>query len=262
MTHEVCKPWGRCIWTQEDASRLILFVITDFPCYTSTDLAWTPTVVARTRRILAAIYRDWPAEGGGKERTFDSASSRKGETRERNCTIGSRKIICRVPAEPTVGAPRVRVAVHHVASGKFVRYLLGVTKCCLFTTRAACYCVSRRKSWLCLLTPLVTAPYTDLYMQVTDESVLLLEDSEVTFKGYGSEQRYMPGIDRHVALMERILFTSEIFSKDPWPTIGLYWTFSFSFFFSGNPKTCTTVFNCISQVRLLLLPNVRWWVLG
>ena len=30
-----------------------------------------------------------------------------------------------------------------------------------------------------------------LYIQVTDESVLSLEDSDVTFKGYGSEQRYV-----------------------------------------------------------------------
>lgn len=52
-------------------------------------------------------------------------------------------------------------------------------------------------------------------MQVTDESILLLDDSDVMFKGYGSEQRYMPGIDRHVALMERIFFTSKVFSNDP-----------------------------------------------
>ena len=96
--------------------------------FTSRYIRRTPTVVARTRRIIAAIYRDLPAERGGKERTFDSARSRKEETRERETTrleaVRSSRS-SRVPADPAVGAPRARIAVQHVARENLCATSLG-----------------------------------------------------------------------------------------------------------------------------------------
>lgn len=103
-------------------------------------------------------------EGGGKERIFDLVSLRKGEIRERNCMIGSCKIICRVFVELMVGVLWVRVVVYYVVSGKFVCYFLGVIKCCLFMIRVVCYCVFCWKLWLCFLILLVIVFYIDLYM--------------------------------------------------------------------------------------------------
>ena len=163
--------------------------------FTSRYIPRTPTVVARTRRIIAAIYRDWPAKRGGKERTFDSGRSRKGETRERKALRSSRP--SRVPAEPAVGAPRVRIAVHHVASGKIVRYFSSSDKM-LSVYDWIGLLVKEPENFKLCFSPKVVAMPSDpvsnctLYMQVTDESILLLEDSDVTFKGYsGSEQRYV-----------------------------------------------------------------------
>ena len=47
-----------------------------------------------------------------------------------------------------------------------------------------------------------------LFMQVTEKSILLLEDEDVTFKGYDMEQRY---VATSMLICQENIFTKEIF---------------------------------------------------
>ena len=102
----------------------------------------------------------------------------------------------RVPAEPAVGAPWVRIAVHHVASGKLARYFSSNDKMLSVYDWIGSLVKEPENFKLCFSPEVVAMPCDPvsnctLYMQVTDQSILLLEDSDITFKGYGSEQRYV-----------------------------------------------------------------------
>ena len=164
----------------EDASRLILFVITDFPCYTSADLAWLGHSLLDTceerqqllqeqeeslQQSIEIDHVDRRKQEEKKELLIQQDQEREEQERETaRLAEAVRSSSLRVPAEPAVGAPRVMIAVHHVASGKLGRFFFdtfpAVRKCCLFTTGSARWlksqrtlkCVSRRKSWLCRLT--------------------------------------------------------------------------------------------------------------
>jgi len=119
----------------------------------------------------------------------------------------------RVPAEPAAEAPRVRKAVHHVASGKLVRYFSSRDKMLFVYDWISSLAKEPENFKLCFSPVVVVMPcdpisHCTLYMQVTDKSVLLLEDSDVTFKRYRSDQGY---VWTGMLLFERISFTSKIF---------------------------------------------------
>ena len=102
----------------------------------------------------------------------------------------------RVPAEPAVGAPRVGIAVHHVTIGKLVRYFSSNDKMLPVYDWIGSLAKEPENFKLCSSPEVVAMPCDPvsnctLYIQVTDESKLSLEDSDVTFKGYGSEQKYV-----------------------------------------------------------------------
>lgn len=149
----------------------------DFPCYTSADLAWLGHSLLDTceerqqllqeqeESLQQSIEIDRRKQEEKKELLIQQDQEREEQERETaRLAEAVRSSSLRVPAEPAVGAPRVMIAVHHVASGKLVRFFFdtfpAVRKCCLFTTGSARWlksqrtlkCVSRRKSWLCRLT--------------------------------------------------------------------------------------------------------------
>ncbi|PFX29257.1 hypothetical protein AWC38_SpisGene5964 [Stylophora pistillata] len=100
----------------------------------------------------------------------------------------------RVPAEPAVGAPRVGIRVPHVTSGNLVHYFSSSDKMLRVYDWIGSLAKEPENFKLCSSPEVVAMPCDPvsnctLYIQVTDESILSLEDSDVMFKGYGSEQR-------------------------------------------------------------------------
>ena len=93
--------------------------------FTSRYIRRTPAVVAKTRESLQpSIEIDRRKEEEKKELLIQEDQEREKQERETvrlEAVRSSRS--SRVPAEPVVGAPRVRKAVHHVVSGKLVRSL-------------------------------------------------------------------------------------------------------------------------------------------
>ncbi|PFX18051.1 Spermidine/spermine N(1)-acetyltransferase-like protein 1 [Stylophora pistillata] len=130
----------------------------DFPCYNSADLACKIKKREKHERETARF-----------EAVRSSRSSR-------------------VPAEPAVGAPRVGLAVQHVTRGKLVRYLTS-SDIMLLVNDWICSLAKESENFKLCSSPDVVATPCDpvsnctLCIQVTDESILSLEDSDVTFKG-------------------------------------------------------------------------------
>ena len=164
--------------------------------FTSRYIRRTPTVVARTRRIIAAIYRDWPAKRGGKERTFDSARSRKGNIRERNWTIGSRKIIQVFESTCWTSGRSPKGKDRGLPCGQWKTCLLLFQQWQNVTTRSPHWlksqrtlnCVSRQKSWQCRLSTLVTAPYT---CKLRRSQYCCWRTQTLRSRDVSSEQRYV-----------------------------------------------------------------------
>ena len=191
----------------EDASSN--FVSDDFPCYNSADMEWLGHSLLDTSEecqqlleeqeesLQQSIEIDRRKEEEKKELLIQQDQEREEQERETarlEAVRSSRS--SRVPAEPAVGAPRVRIAVHHVASGKLVRYFSSNDKMLSVYDWIGSLVKEPENFKLCFSPEVVAMPCDPvsnctLYMQVTDQSILLLEDSDVTFKGYGSEQRYV-----------------------------------------------------------------------
>ena len=171
-----------------------------FPQLESDDMAWLDYSLLGTseeRQQLMTEQQEELQQSIEVDRRKEEARNelaRKQETEaDRLETVRSFRA-ARVPPEPKEGTSRVRIAVHHLLEGRLVRYFASEDRMLSVYDWIGSRAKQPENFHLCISPEDVVLPSDPvssctLFMQVTDEPVFLLEDYDVTFKGYGYEHK-------------------------------------------------------------------------